>query len=558
MAISGRGRFNITTTDEFGNVVPGASVEIRTETGLALTTIFSDRDGLVPITNPVISDANGYAFCYAAIGYYQVKVTGAGREQTLRDVEVGQLSETGPAGPAGTSSGSPFRFDTSTTTGADPGSGDLRLNNATLASVTEIGISYATAATGNPSIENYIKTWDDSTSLTFRGTIIIREASDPGVNFFIAKITSALTDGTTFARFTLEHVDSAGSFSADDELTVEFFPTGDKGIAGGTNTALPKNYIRNPGIRFDQSNAGAAVTLSGSFVADQWEFLHSQDGTLTAQTVASPTPGGSPNRLRVTVTAADGFLSPTEFAMIRQKLEGTFISDLQFGSASAVDAVVRFGFKGPAGKVVAVGLRNDPTFDRTYIREFTCTGSDQVAQMTFPGAPDGTWATGASTGIALSIALASGSTFHTTAGAWQTGSFIATSGTSNGIDTANDVFELFDVGMYADPNSTGTAPDFVLPPFDEELAALQRYLEGGSFYWLGSTTNGANHGGTVEFKTPKRVAPTVTQTNASVFGSFGITPGQTAVEVSSFTPVRAATATGTGQYQELWLANARM
>ena len=39
-----------------------------------------------------------------------------------------------------------FAFDTSTTTGSDPGSGDIRFNNATPSSVTEIAIDDANAA----------------------------------------------------------------------------------------------------------------------------------------------------------------------------------------------------------------------------------------------------------------------------------------------------------------------------------------------------------------------------------------------------------------------------
>ena len=39
------------------------------------------------------------------------------------------------------------------------------------------------------------------------------------------------------------------------------------------------------------------------------------------------------------------------------------------------------------------------------------------------------------------------------------------------------MFELFDVGMYADPDSTGVAPPFVLPSYDDDLMACQRYYQ---------------------------------------------------------------------------------
>jgi hypothetical protein len=139
--------------------------------------------------------------------------------------------DTGAAGANGTDPGIRWLYDSSTTTNADPGSGDLRLNNATLASVTEIAISYNSGETGNPSVENFVKSWDDSTTTGSRGKLIIKKASAPQ-NFAIYTITSAITDGTTYGRFTLSHVDGNGSFSSTDTLAVQFFPTGDKGADG--------------------------------------------------------------------------------------------------------------------------------------------------------------------------------------------------------------------------------------------------------------------------------------------------------------------------------------
>lgn len=140
--------------------------------------------------------------------------------------------DAGSAGASGTSSGIPFNFDSSTTTAADPGTAEFRLNNATLSSVTEISVSYSSAETGNPSVSDLVKSWDDSTSTPVRGTLILKRRSAPQ-NFASYHITSAITDGTTYGRYTLSHVASAGSFSASDAVSFEFYRAGDPGTGGG-------------------------------------------------------------------------------------------------------------------------------------------------------------------------------------------------------------------------------------------------------------------------------------------------------------------------------------
>lgn len=143
----------------------------------------------------------------------------------------GPTGATGAAGADGIDSGIRWRFDTSTTTNADPGTGDFRLNNAALASVTEIAISYSANETGNPSVEAYVKAWDDSTTTGNRGQLIIKKVG-AAENYAVYAITSAITDGTTYGRFTLSHVSSAGTISNTDAVSVQFSRTGDKGVDG--------------------------------------------------------------------------------------------------------------------------------------------------------------------------------------------------------------------------------------------------------------------------------------------------------------------------------------
>lgn len=159
------------------------------------------------------------------------------------------LAAKGDTGASGTDPGLRWGFDTSTTMG-DPGTGELRLNNATLASVTELAISYLTGETGNPSAETYVKTWDDSTTTTNRGTLLLKRVSAPQ-NFAVFQVTSAITDNTTWGQFTVSHVASAGSLTG--ELSVQFYRTGNQGASGaGVGDLIAANNLS------DVANAATA------------------------------------------------------------------------------------------------------------------------------------------------------------------------------------------------------------------------------------------------------------------------------------------------------------
>jgi len=122
----------------------------------------------------------------------------------------------------------PFNFDTSTSM-ADPGTGEFRFDNAVVASVANVAFSNVTSATGNPDVSDYIVTMDDSTS-TLNGHFIFVEEGSPS-NFAIFSV-GAVTDNTSWLQVGLTHVDSTGSFGAGDTIRVQFVRTGDQGAVG--------------------------------------------------------------------------------------------------------------------------------------------------------------------------------------------------------------------------------------------------------------------------------------------------------------------------------------
>ena len=87
-------RWEEAIADGEGNVLPGATVEVRHETsGQPLAVLYSDRDGASTIANPVTADANGVAGFHVFGGAYQLTITKDSFSRVLRYVAIGTAQE---------------------------------------------------------------------------------------------------------------------------------------------------------------------------------------------------------------------------------------------------------------------------------------------------------------------------------------------------------------------------------------------------------------------------------------------------------------------------------
>lgn len=131
-----------------------------------------------------------------------------------------------------------FVFSDSTTMG-NPATGKVRLNNATLSSVTVAALSAQTDDDGNPDISGWVAGWN-TVSSTRKGTLMLRNRIAPQ-NFVIFDV-NAVSDNSTWLRLTLTYVTHGGSFSANDELLMSFTPAADvtyiANIDGGNSSSV--------------------------------------------------------------------------------------------------------------------------------------------------------------------------------------------------------------------------------------------------------------------------------------------------------------------------------
>jgi hypothetical protein len=172
-----------------------------------------------------------------------------------------------------------WNFDTSTTM-ADPGTGDVRFNNATIASVTQVAVSASSASTGNPDVSDFVAAWDDSTSTT-KGYIVIREAGAPGTTIVFA-ISGTITDNTTWLQIPVTHVSSAGTLSASDDLYFSFSRTGDAGLGIGDLIAA-NNLSDVANAATARSNLSAAASGANTDITS----LALGDGSSSAPALAN-------------------------------------------------------------------------------------------------------------------------------------------------------------------------------------------------------------------------------------------------------------------------------
>jgi len=267
------------------------------------------------------------------------------------------------------------------------------------------------------------------------------------------------------------------------------------GPMGVLGTAQAYNRIVNGAMQISQENGNTGGGTDGYHAADQWQQKYGTTATFNFVRVQSVTPNGSQDRIRLGVTAADTSIAATDYYAIVQTIEGVRVADFKWGTASARQVILRFGFRGPAG-TYSVGLHNG-AFNRSYIANFTISAgqvnTDTEQVIVIPGDTTGTWTTDNTLGLYLRIALAGGSNFQGVTG-WQAGNVFVTSANTNGLATVSAIFELFDVGLYLDAQATGAAPPWEAPDFASELAACMRYWQKFTTVVFGAAANAVGAG----------------------------------------------------------------
>jgi hypothetical protein len=154
-----------------------------------------------------------------------------------------------------------FIFDSSTVM-ADPGTGEYRLNNATLSSVTAIAIDATSSVSGNPDVSDVIATWGASTS-TVKAQIKITKEGTPAT-FAQYNVTAVVTDNTGWLQITVAHVASNGTLTNGDVCYFQQTRTGDLGATGAPGAVTATSAVTAG------TSAGAVLESDSGADCLQW------------------------------------------------------------------------------------------------------------------------------------------------------------------------------------------------------------------------------------------------------------------------------------------------
>jgi hypothetical protein len=209
--------------DATGNTLASPTIKVQGETdGAPLVQLYSDRAGATAIGNPFTGNADGTFEFHVVGGAYKITVTKGAEERIKRYVAIGTAAEYDVNDAL--TPGHRWTFDDETGD-ADPGTGLLRANNATFASITEIYIDDEDNAGNN--VEDWLDALDDHGKSANRGTLWLQDPTDVTV-FMELIVTGSVVDGTGYRKLTVTPV--SGDVPANaTELAGTFLPRGADG-----------------------------------------------------------------------------------------------------------------------------------------------------------------------------------------------------------------------------------------------------------------------------------------------------------------------------------------
>jgi hypothetical protein len=288
----------------------------------------------------------------------------------------------------------------------------------------------------------------------------------------LTNCTGLTTSGIAAATLVTES-DAIGS--NDNDTTIPTSAAVKDYVDDTTFTALEdRNLIINGDFNFWQEGTSFAAIASGTYFADLFKYavvgsaVHTVSRSTDVPTVAQ---SGHLSNYSVLVdcTTVDAAIAAGDFTFLQYVVEG-----YDFLKIAQRTFTLGFWVKGTKTGIHCVAFSNSVA-DRTYVAEYTIntTNTWEYKTITVTASPSaGTWDYTTGIGLLIRWSLATGTTFHTTANAWQTGTYLATASQVNATDSTSNDFRIAQVTLV--PGSV--AAPFVGRNANRELELISRYL----------------------------------------------------------------------------------
>ena len=237
-----------------------------------------------------------------------------------------------------------------------------------------------------------------------------------------------------------------------------------------------RNVIINGGMNVAQRGTSTASNTTGGYLTcDRWQGAIGSLGTWT-NSQESDGPAGFGKSYKWLCTTADASPAASDFALVRQGIEGQNLQQLLKGSASAKSSTVSFWVKSNVTGTYIVYLNDNPN-SRIIAASYTISTSAtwERKTVTFAGDTTGALTNDASAGIYLSFLLSAGSNYTSAPlqTSWSTGQTGLGTGQVNVAAAASNYWQVTGVQWEVGPVAT----PFEFEPFETTLRKCQRYYQ---------------------------------------------------------------------------------
>ena len=278
-----------------------------------------------------------------------------------------------------------------------------------------------------------------------------------------------------------------------------------------------RNLIINGGMTVAERQGTTTINNSQAYSpVDRFQGIGSSGGIFDI-TQSTTSPDGFKNSLKVEVTTADSSIGASEYYVIDQRIEGSNIPQLAWGTSAAKDVTLSFWVRSSVTGTHGGAVSNSAA-NRSYPFTYTISAADtwEYKTIAIDGDTSGTWLTTTGVGIRLYWGLGAGATPSGTAGAWGAAEYRTATGAVQLIGTANATWYMTGAQL-----EVGIATPFEHRSFSEELQLCRRYFYAQQPKGLTSqatndancilgTSYGANNVyAVIEFQTEMRVYPAV-------------------------------------------------
>ena len=285
----------------------------------------------------------------------------------------------------------------------------------------------------------------------------------------------------------------------------------DLGSSAEAGTVTGDNLIINGDMTVAQRGTSFTAPSSSAYTLDRWRVIHGQDGAVDVSQ-STTAPPNFKNSLKLDVTTADTSLSSGQYYIVQHKMEGQFLSHLNYGSSDAKQVTLSFWVRSNKTGTYHVELQ---TYDSEELaRQYTIDAADtwEYKTLTWIANTDHTIPEDNSTGLHIYWWLAAGSAYD--------GSPIATTwanntnrvdGQTNFLDSTSNEFYL--TGCKLEVGTTATP--FQHESYAENLAKCQRYFQrlyaqnSASSFGTGASYSNVAHYFTYHHPVSMRATPSI-------------------------------------------------